>query len=386
MTAWRSVAPGEALAPLGARIHPCAFDRSDWLRLAALYGAVAVLHVAGWGAYLYHAPGHPALVGLGFVAYLLGLRHAFDADHIAAVDDTVRYLHQRGRRPLGVGFFFSLGHASVVCVLALVLLFAAAALKDALPTLQHVGSIVGPAVSGAFLWFIGFLNLLVLRDLVVVSRKARSGAHGHAHVDELLGQRGLMQRLLGGRLQRVIRHSWQMYPLGLLFGLGFDTATEVGMLAMTAGASAADMPVLAVMSLPLLFAAGMTLLDTTDGVLMTRAYDWAFVNPLRRISYNVGITTLSVVVALGIGTVQWLQVIVGVLGLSGPFAGGLAALDLGVLGALVVGLFAVAWVGSVVIWKLARLEERYGPAPAPHSHVHEHEHGGGVTHAHRHFH
>ena len=384
MTAWRSVAPGEALAPLGPRIRSHAFDRSDWLRLAGLYGAVALLHGAGWGAYLYHAASHPALVGLGFVAYLLGLRHALDADHIAAVDDTVRYLHQRGRRPLGVGFFFSLGHASVVCVLALVLLFAASALKDALPALQHVGAVIGPAVSGAFLWFIGLLNLLVLRDLVVDSRKARSGARGHAHVDELLGSRSLMNRLLGGRLQHVIRHSWQMYPLGLLFGLGFDTATEVGMLAMTAGASAGDMPVLAVMSLPLLFAAGMTLLDTTDGVLMTGAYDWAFVNPLRRISYNVGITTLSVVVALGVGTIQWLQVIVGVLGLSGPFAGGLAALDLGVLGALIVGLFAVAWVGSVVIWKLARFEERYRPAPAPHSHVHEH--GGGVTHAHRHFH
>jgi len=239
-------------------------------------------------------------------------------------------------------------------------------------------------VSGAFLWFIGLLNLLVLRDLVVDSRKARSGAHGHAHVDELLVSRSFVNRLLGGRLRRVIRHSWQMYPLGLLFGLGFDTATEVGMLAMTAGASAGSMPALAVMSLPLLFAAGMTLLDTTDGVLMTRAYDWAFVNPLRRLSYNVGITTLSVVVALAIGTIQWLQVVVGVLGLSGPFAGGLAALDLGVIGCAIVGLFGVAWAAWATIWRLGRLEARDGPPPAPHSHLHEHD--GGVTHAHRHFH
>jgi high-affinity nickel-transport protein len=383
MTAWRSVSPA-AVARIGPASHTHAFDRSDWLRLAGLYGAVAFLHVAGWGAYLHHAPNHAALVGLGFVAYLLGVRHAFDADHIAAVDDTVRYLHRSGRRPLGVGFFFSLGHATIVCVLAVVLLFAATALKDALPTLQHVGAIVGPAVSGAFLWLIAALNLIVLRDLLAVSRTARSGAHSHAHVDELLGQRGLLNRLFGARLQRVIRHSWQMYPLGLLFGLGFDTATEVGMLAMTAGAAAGDMPVLAVMSLPLLFAAGMTLMDTTDGVLMTKAYDWAFVNPLRRIFYNVTITTLSIVVALAIGAFQWLQVIVAAFGLEGSRAAELAALDLGVIGYVIVGLFGAAWLGSVAIWKVARIEERYGARPAPHVHLHDHE--GGVTHAHRHFH
>jgi high-affinity nickel-transport protein len=383
MTAWRSVSPA-AVAPIGPLSPSRAFDRSDWLRLAGLYGAVAFLHVAGWGAYLHHAPNHPALVGLGFVAYLLGLRHAFDADHIAAVDDTVRYLHQKGARPLGVGFFFSLGHASIVCVLALALLFAASALKDAVPALQQAGGIIGPAISGAFLLLIGLLNLLVLRDLLAASRAARSSAHGHAHVEQLLGQRGLLNRLLGGRLQRVIRHSWQMYPLGLLFGLGFDTATEVGMLAMTAGASAGSMPVLAVMSLPLLFAAGMTLLDTTDGVLMTRAYDWAFVNPVRRMFYNVTITTLSIVVALVIGTIQWLQVIVGVLGLTSPWLGRLVALDLGVLGYLIVALFVATWLGSVAVWKLARIGERFGPPPAPHAHLHDHE--GGVTHAHRHFH
>ena len=376
MTAWPSVAPGEALAPIGARAGSAPFHRSDWLRLAALYGAVAALHIAGWGAYLLHAPAHPALVGLGFVAYLLGLRHAFDADHIAAVDDTVRYLHRTGRRPLGVGFFFSLGHATVVCVLALVLVFAAAALQDMLPALQRAGGIVAPVVSGTFLWLIGLLNLRVLRDLVA-SRSAPGAAHTHAHLDELAGPRALMGRLFGGRVRRLIRHSWQMYPLGLLFGLGFDTATEVVMLAMTAGASAGSLPLLAVMSLPLLFAAGMTLMDTTDGVLMTRACDWAFVDPLRRIAYNVAITTLSIVVALAVGTIQWLQAIAGVLGLSGALAGGLAAIDLTVLGYLVVGSFAATWAGSVAIWKLARIGQRYGPAPPVHSHVNDQR--AGVT-------
>ncbi len=384
VTSYRSVAaPLDELHPLPAA-RRLAFDRSDWLRLAGLYGAVALLHVCGWGAYLYYASSHPALVGLGFVAYLFGLRHAFDADHIAAVDDTVRYLHQQGRRPLGVGFFFSLGHATVVCVLALAIVFAASAMKDALPGLQHAGSIIGPTVSGTFLWVIGLLNLLLLLDLIDVSGQARTGRHSHAHLEQLLAQRGLMNRLFGRRLRRLINHSWQMYPLGLLFGLGFDTATEVGMLAMTAGASAGAMPVLAVMSLPLLFAAGMTAMDTTDGVLMTKAYDWAFVNPLRKIFYNVTITTLSVVVALAIGTVQLLQVLVDVLRLQGAVAQRIAALDFGVLGFVIVGLFVVAWVASVAIWKLARVEERYGALAPPHAHLHAH--GDDLRHTHRHFH
>jgi high-affinity nickel-transport protein len=384
MTAYRSVAaPLDGVRRVAAAGRP-AFDRADWLRLAGLYGVVALLHVAGWGAYLYYAASHPALVGLGFVAYLFGLRHAFDADHIAAVDDTVRYLHQKGRRPLGVGFFFSLGHATVVCVLALAILVAATATKEAMPALQQLGGIIGPTVSGAFLWLIGVLNLLVLLDLLDVARRARTGKHSHAHLDELLAQRGLMNRLFGRRLRGLISHSWQMYPLGLLFGLGFDTATEVGMLAMTAGAAAGDMPVLAVMSLPLLFAAGMTAMDTTDGVLMTKAYDWAFVNPLRKIFYNVTITTLSVVVALAIGTVQLLQVAIGVLELRGPLAQRLAALDFGVLGYLIVALFVVAWLASLAIWKLARVEERYGPLSPPHAHLHAHR--GGMPHVHKHFH
>ena len=360
-----------------------AFSRSEWIRLAWLYGAVAMLHVGGWGCYLYFCGRHPALVGLGFVAYMLGLRHAFDADHIAAVDDTVRYLQQDGRRPLGVGFYFSLGHSTIVFALALAIIFAATAMKRELPGLQSIGGAIGAGVSGTFLCLVGVLNLLVLIDLVKAWRRPAKAGHGHDHVEQLLAQRGFMNRLLGGRLRNVIRHSWQMYPLGLLFGLGFDTATEIGLLAMTAGASAANMPVLALLSLPLLFAAGMTVMDTTDGVLMSKAYDWAFVNPVRRMVYNVTITGLSVIVALAIGIVELLHLGIELLHLNGPWAERVDSLDFGLLGFIIVAAFAVTWAVAAIALKLTRDDEQ--PAPSLlHAHFHAHDDGHG--HSHRHFH
>jgi len=361
-----------------------ALDARERLRLAGLYGVVAVLHVVGWGVFLYYSAHYAALVGLGAVAYLFGLRHAFDADHIAAVDDTVRFLLQEDRRPLGVGFFFSLGHSTVVVGLAVAITLAAAVVKRDLPAMQNAGGVIGAAVSGAFLWFIGILNLFVLLDMLKVWRKARAGHHTHDHVEELLARRGLLHRLFGGRLRRVIRHSWHMYPVGLLFGLGFDTASEVGLLAMTAGASTSDLPWPAVLSLPVLFAAGMSLMDTTDGVLMCKAYDWAFVNPLRKIYYNLTTTGLSILIALVIGSVELARVLVSTTGARGPVAAFLSGLDFGDMGYLVVGLFLAAWGLSVAVWKLGRIEERYGDSPE--AHTHEHTHRDGVTHTHRHFH
>ncbi len=334
------------------------FTASEWARLTGFYGVIAALHVSGWGLFLYYSARYPSLVGLGFVAYMFGLRHAFDADHIAAVDDTVRYLLQKGKRPLGVGFFFSLGHSTIVFVLAIGLIFAAAAVKRGLPEFQDFGAMIGAGVSGTFLWLIGILNLLVLLNILKVWRQAQVATHSHAHLDELLAQRGLINRLFGGRLQRIINHSWQMYPLGVLFGLGFDTASEIGLLALTAGASAGDLPVAAVLSLPLLFAAGMSAMDTTDGVLMTKAYSWAFVNPLRKLFYNITITSLSVGVALLIGTIELLQVAVGVLHLNGRLFNFVAGLDFGILGYVVVGMFLIAWCASVALWKFGRFEER----------------------------
>jgi nickel/cobalt transporter (NiCoT) family protein len=372
------------VAPASGFSRRLVFSEAEWLRLGALYTFIGLLHVLGWGGYLYYSARYPQLVGLGFVAYMFGLRHAFDADHIAAVDDTVRFMLQKDKKPLAIGFFFSLGHSTVVLALAVGIAFAATAVKTKLPQLQGMGTVIGAGVSGAFLWLIGVLNLLVLLDILQVWKKAKSGTHSHAHLESLLQKRGLLNRLFGGRLQRLMNHSWQMYPLGVLFGLGFDTASEVGLLAMTAGAVAGDLPVPAVLCLPILFAAGMTVMDTTDGILMCRAYDWAFLNPLRKIFYNLTTTGLSVGVALLIGTIELLQVLIATCGLHGRFFDWIGGLDFGFLGYLIVGMFLAAWGLSVALWKFGRLEQRYFMRAGLHVHLHTHEDGLEHSHDHQH--
>ncbi|MGN6797208.1 MAG: HoxN/HupN/NixA family nickel/cobalt transporter [Gaiellaceae bacterium] len=334
-----------------------ALSRAEWLRLSGFGGAVAFLHIAGWGLFLFFARSNPALAGLGTLAYTFGLRHAFDADHIAAIDNTTRKFLQEEKRPLGVGFFFSLGHSSVVLALTASLAFGAASVKAHIPSFQHWGGYVGAGVSGTFLWIIGVLNLLVLLDIVRVFRDMRTGKVDEERLEQRLLERGLMSRLFIGRVANRIRESWQMYPLGVLFGLGFDTATEVGLLAISAGVAtnSEHVPFLAVLSLPLLFAAGMSLMDTADGAFMSHAYTWAFSNPIRKVYYNLTVTTLSVVVALGVGTVELLQV----LGTPG------FQLDLNLLGYGIVGLFVATWATSAVVWKVTRLEERWAPMSFP---------------------
>ena len=360
-----------------------AFSRIEWRSLSGFYGFIVLLHAAGWGLYLHYAGSHPALVGLGFTAYLFGLRHAFDADHIAAIDDTVRYMLQKGRQPLGLGFYFALGHSTVVLALSVAAALAAATVKRELPQLQNIGGVIGTSVSGLFLCGIGILNFFVLLDILDLWRGAKSGTHSHAHLEGLLQKRGLLNRVFGRRLTRFMSHSWQMYPLGLLFGLGFDTASEVGLLAMTATASAGDLPLSAILSLPLLFAAGMTLMDTTDGVLMSKVYNWARINPLRKIFYNITTTGLSVMIALGIGAVELAQALTTVLDLHGGAYDVVAQWDVGRLGYVVVGIFFATWACSVVTWKVGRLEERYGGPASAHEHLHTHD---GVTHGHAHIH
>jgi nickel/cobalt transporter (NiCoT) family protein len=372
------------ISPVPAPARALRFSVGEWRRLAGLYGVVGLLHALGWGLFLHYAARYPALVGLGFTAYMFGLRHAFDADHIAAVDDTVRYLAQRGQRPLGVGFFFSLGHSTVVFLLALGLIFLTNATKTYMPGLREIGGLIGAGVSGVFLCTIGALNLFSLLAILKIWRGAGSGQHSHAHLEQLLANRGLLNRLFGGRLPTLIRSSWQMYPLGLLFGLGFDTASEIGLLAMTATASVADLPAAAVLSLPLLFAAGMTAMDTTDGVLMVKVYDWARSNPARKIFYNLTTTGLSVAVALLIGTIELLQVFISVAELDGSFSRYIAGLDFGSLGYVVVGLFLSAWVGSIALWKFGRYEQRYGGQLAVHAHDHTHADGSRHSHPHPH--
>jgi nickel/cobalt transporter (NiCoT) family protein len=335
-----------------------AFTADEWLRLGLFGAVIALLHVAGWGLFLWYSGRDQALVGLGLTAYLFGLRHAFDADHIAAIDNTTRKLLGEERRPLGVGFFFSLGHATVVLVLVGLLAIATRTADTTIPSLQHYGGYVGAGVSGAFLWSIGILNLVVLVDIVRIFGEMRGGEYDRERLENRLLERGMMSRFFG-RFFRLIDASWKMYPLGLLFGLGFDTATEIGLLAVAAGVATHDVPLPAVMSLPLLFAAGMGAMDTLDGAFMTRAYGWAFSNPVRKVYYNITVTSLSIVVALAIGTVELLQVVATKLALSGGFWDWLNGLDFETLGYAVVGLFVLMWAMSVSIWKLRRIEERW---------------------------
>jgi len=322
--------------------------RAERRRLAGFGGAVLLLHVLGWTLFLYYSPGHPALAGLGALAYTFGLRHAFDADHMAAIDNTTRKLLQEEQRPLGVGFFFSLGHSSIVFALATGLARGTQAANSSIPAFQHYGSFVGASVSGTFLWLIGILNLIVLVDIVRLFFDLRHGSYDEERLERRLLDRGFMNRFFVGRLAQRITKSWQMYPLGILFGLGFDTATEVGLLAIAAGVATHQVPFLAVISLPLLFAAGMSLMDTIDGAFMSHAYGWAFSSPVRKIFYNISVTSLSVTVALVIGTIELLQV-----------CGRLDGIDFGLVGYGVVALFVLTWGLSYAVWKVRRIEERW---------------------------
>jgi high-affinity nickel-transport protein len=331
----------------------------EWRRLGWFAAAIVLLHVAGWTLFLEYAHRYPALAGAGLTAYLFGLRHAFDADHIAAIDNTTRKLLSLGRRPMGIGFFFSLGHASVVFGLVAALSLATRAADTRIPAFQHYGGYVSAGVSGTFLWIIGILNLVVLLDVVRIFREMRGGDYDRERLENRLLERGMMSRFFG-RFFRLIDASWKMYPLGLLFGLGFDTATEVGLLALAAGVATDTVPLLGILSLPVLFAAGMGLMDTLDGAFMAGAYGWAFSNPVRKVYYNITVTSLSIVVALAIGTVELLQVLSARLALSGGFWDWLNGLDFETLGYAVAALFLLMWAGSVSIWKLRRIEDRWG--------------------------
>jgi high-affinity nickel-transport protein len=334
--------------------------RREWLRLSGLASAVLFLHLVGWGLFLYYARRNPALAGLGSLAYTFGLRHAFDADHIAAIDNTTRKFLQDGKRSMGVGFFFSLGHSTIVFSLAAGLAIAAKTVDSRIPAFQDYGGYIGASVSGTFLLLIGLLNLVVLLDILGVFRRMKRGVYDEQQLEQTLQSRGLMSRFFLKRVGDRIDASWKMYPLGLLFGLGFDTATEIGLLAIAAGVATHHVPFLAVISLPIIFAAGMSLMDTADGAFMSHAYGWAFSNPIRKIYYNITVTSLSVAVALIIGTVELLQVVAAKLSFSGGFWAFLENLDFGHVGYVVVGMFVAAWAFSLVVWKARRIEARWG--------------------------
>ncbi len=294
------------------------FDRGEQVRLGGFYGAVALLHVAGWGLLLAYGAQHPGFLALGGLAYTFGLRHAFDADHISAIDNTTRKLLQQDHKPVGVGFFFSLGHSTVVLLIAVALGLAVKSIVQGVVNgngeLKSIGGAVGTLVSGGFLVLIGI----------------------------------------------VVDQSWHMYPIGFLFGLGFDTASEVALLAISAGAAAQGLPFTAVISLPLIFAAGMSLMDTTDGAFMSKAYSWAFASPIRKVFYNLTVTSLSVFVALFVGVVELAQILIQILGLHGAAFDAIANFDfIGKAGYVIVGAFVIAWAGAFAIYKVRRIDERW---------------------------
>ena len=343
-----------------------AFDPGERRRLAGFFGSVGLLHIVGWGLLLLYGASHPGFLALGGLAYTFGLRHAFDADHIAAIDNTTRKLLQTGKKPVGVGFFFSLGHSTVVFLIAVALGLAVKSIVQGVVgangELRDIGGAVGTLVSGTFLVVIGIVNLAVLLDIVRVYRRMRRGEYDRESLETELVAGGLMTRIFG-RLFRVIEQSWQMYPIGFLFGLGFDTASEVALLAISAGAAAQGLPFTAVISLPLIFAAGMSLMDTADGAFMSKAYSWAFASPIRKVFYNLTVTSLSVFVALFVGVVELLQILIDVLKLHGGIFDAIANFDLfGSAGFVIVAAFVLAWGAAFVIYKVRRIDERWGAA------------------------
>ncbi|HET8601836.1 MAG TPA: HoxN/HupN/NixA family nickel/cobalt transporter [Segeticoccus sp.] len=358
----------------GVRWHATGAERRS---LFGMGGFILLLHVLGWGVLLafvaphgYDVGGQLFGVGLGITAYTLGMRHAFDADHIAAIDNTTRKLGAgpdgrglpQGRRPMSVGFWFSLGHSSVVFVMVAALAFGVRALVGSMENdqsgLQQVTGAWGTSVSGVFLILIGLVNLAALIGILKVYRQLRRGHYDEAALEEQLDKRGFVNRFLG-RVTKAVDKPWHMYPVGLLFGLGFDTVTEVGLLVVAGGAAAAILPWWAILTLPILFAAGMSLLDTIDGAFMSFAYGWAFAKPVRKIYYNIAITSLSVAVALIIGGIEIVSILTEKLGLHNGLLTAIASVSLDQVGYWIVGLFLLTWLVALAFWRWGRVEERW---------------------------
>ena len=365
-------------AASGFRKFRSALTRHDRTVLAGMYGFIVLLHLVGFGVLVflvvpkaYNLGGTTGVygIGVGVLAYTFGLRHAFDADHIAAVDNTTRKLLAEGtRKPLSVGFWFSLGHSTIVFGLAFLLSIGVKALAGQVENddseLHSVTGIIGASVSGVFLWILGILNLVVLLGVIRVFRKMRSGTFDEEELESQLNKRGFLNRFLGG-LTKSVTKPWHIYPIGVLFGLGFDTATEVGLLVLAGGAAAFNLPFYAILILPILFAAGMCLMDTTDGVFMNVAYGWAFAKPVRKVFYNITITSLSVAVALVIGTIELIGVLVDQMNIqSGPLAW-IASIPLDYAGYGIVGLFLISWLIALAVWRFGRIEEKWSAGLRP---------------------
>ena len=326
-------------------------------RLLTIYAVLAALNIGAWLWALVAFHDQPALLGVALLIYGLGLRHAVDADHIAAIDNVTRKLMQEKQRPVAVGFFFAMGHSLIVIVVAVAVAGAATMLGN-FQSFQNVGGTISTSVSALFLLAIAVMNIVIFSSIYKSYRRVRAGgAYVEEDLDILLNNRGFLARIFRP-LFRLVTKSWHMLPLGFLFGLGFDTATEVAMFGVSAAQAAKGVPIEAILVLPVLFAAGMSLVDTTDGVMMLGAYDWAFVKPIRKLYYNMTITLVSVVVAVLIGGIEALGLISDKLGLSGGFWDGIGTLNdnFNNLGFVIIGVFLAAWVISYVIYRTKKLD------------------------------
>ncbi|GLW72605.1 nickel/cobalt efflux system [Kitasatospora phosalacinea] len=370
MTAHEITLPGNEP---GSPLPVFRWRREDTLRTAGLMAVILAMHVVAFGTLLFLVAPHEYKVGtqvfgvgLGITAYTLGMRHAFDADHIAVIDNTTRKLMADGRRPVSVGFWFALGHSSMVVIMAALVAGGAAlagTLMDEDSTTHRVLGTIGTTASGAFLYLIAALNLVALLGIWRVFRAMRAGQYDEAELERHLDARGFLARLLG-RATRSISRPGQMFPVGMVLGLGFDTATEVTLMVMAGSGAASGLPWYAVVCLPLLFAAGMSLFDTLDGTFMNFAYQWAFANPVRKVYYNLTITGLSIAVAFVIGTIELVAVLHDKFDLADPVTGWIAGLSLDNVGFVIVGLFVVVWAAAIGYWRIAKRSRAFAGAAA----------------------
>ncbi len=336
-------------------------DRAGHMRgkITGIYALLVLFNAAAWLWAIAAFHRYPVLLGTAFLAYSFGLRHAVDADHIAAIDNVTRKLMQEGKRPVGVGLMFSLGHSTIVVLGSLLIAATALKLQQHIDHFRNIGGVIGTLVSAIFLLAIAAANIVILRSVYSTFTRVR---RGEPYVDEdfdlLLANRGFLARIFRP-IFAMIRRSWHMYPLGVLFGLGFDTATEIGLLGISAAEASRGLSLWSILVFPVLFAAGMSLIDTTDNILMLGAYGWAYVKPIRKLYYNLTITSVSVVVALVVGGIEALGLLGGQLHLQGVFWGLIGRLNdnFGVLGFCIVGIFALAWIVSIAIYKLRRFED-----------------------------
>jgi high-affinity nickel-transport protein len=328
-------------------------------KVIALYTLLAGINLTAWCWALVAFHRFPVLLGTAFLAYSFGLRHAVDADHIAAIDNVTRKLMQQGKRPVAVGLMFSLGHSTIVIAGSIAIAATALALQHRIDAVREIGGVIGTLVSAMFLFGIAIVNLIVLRSVYRSFMRVRQGeAYVEEDFDLLLGNRGFLSRLFRPMFN-LIRSSWHMYPLGVLFGLGFDTATEIGLLGISAAEASKGLSIASILIFPVLFAAGMSLIDSTDNILMLGAYGWAFVKPIRKLYYNITITSVSVVVALAVGGIEALGLLAGQLHLTGGFWGLVDKLNdnFGLLGYGIIALFALSWIVSIAIYKWRRFDD-----------------------------